>query len=1060
MMAFCLIFPCFHLYAQSPTVKDSFDSEFPTWEILAKDPFCDIQSQIRTSEQARSGCCESLSVLSPRRTQLFLGHTIAYPCLINDLKPTVWVMSNMPVTAALQIVLPHTLNPANDEPLTLLLPGTNVQKQGEWVQISFENLFSQFNQQITTLRMETGAEINPSRAYARRLVLFCQLQPGRNEILIDDLEVSGVARLDMDEVKIHERNPDFTPKNFGWFVLNHSEKDTLAPTFYQSFEPKEVQDVNWMHDKYSVEQAISILKPDEVTYVIPVGNGEPVRHQSQFGQSGETVQGQGSVVLGNPNVIMPQNHDPAAQALGLSVREIERRKALLQPLDQRISANMQLMIIDDLPKSIRAIEYQGEPLDFLAGLQFNAVWLSSVPSEAFLDEAWQIGLWVISPVPGVTELNNYNNRSQSTIAHLFRPTRNPILAWNIGSRLTATEHETTVALIEGLRFADSQRRCPVICNVESNSSLFSESVDILLLDNPPLFSSLDLLDYQQWLKIQTRLAKMKTTHWCAIQTQPSSLIWNQWRQFNLGDPASVAPVSLEQVRLQLHSGLGANNHGFLFRSQTPLTNQDIETQYRVAMLELVNWEMFLQDGWYSLGKMVAVVESSDPDLSAIITEAERSMLLLPMAVPRYGQYVMNETTKNDIHLLVPGSLETYSAQLLIPGGARPLYPKRVTGGIQIGMEEVGFGTPVFLAQSEMVLQGVLPRTRQPFLSQRAAELAIELAEMRLKNDKEVMEKFNRLRLTTGIPILPTDGQPIIDTSEQNSLLRETERSISTAKNLLRQKDFASAFLQAERSVRGLQHYEYSTWNRAMRNLLDNQIHPTAFPPAVSFASLPHYVSTVQRIATGKLGPNRLPGGDCENVAQWVQMGWERLEVPSQLQTLQGELQTIPYLTTSVAPSHEAAYTGNFGMQMSLRPQANLAENIAEGIQLESAPVWITTPPIPVLTGELICIHGYIRIPQKLTGMTDGLVIMDSLGGFPLALRYSDTGDQWRQFASYRIAPANGNMVVTFALSGIGDVYLDDLGVSTVVTALPETPPPAKEEGQTNSLIPNWLPRPF
>ena len=87
--------------------------------------------------------------------------------------------------------------------------------------------------------------------------------------------------------------------------------------------------------------------------------------------------------------------------------------------------------------------------------------------------------------------------------------------------------------------------------------------------------------------------------------------------------------------------------------------------------------------------------------------------------------------------------------------------------------------------------------------------------------------------------------------------------------------------------------------------------------------------------------------------------------------------------------------------------------------------------------------------------------MDSIGGFPLALRYTDTNDEWRQFAGYRVVPANGNMVVTFALSGIGEVYLDDLGISSVVTTPQETAPTTPDSGGSNNrFLPNWIPTPF
>jgi hypothetical protein len=35
---------------------------------------------------------------------------------------------------------------------------------------------------------------------------------------------------------------------------------------------------------------------------------------------------------------------------------------------------------------------------------------------------------------------------------------------------------------------------------------------------------------------------------------------------------------------------------------------------------------------------------------------------------------------------------------------------------------------------------------------------------------------------------------------------------------------------------------------------------------------------------------------------------------------------------------------------------------------------------------------------------------------------------WRQFALYRVAPQSGPMCVTFALSGLGEAYVDDVAI--------------------------------
>jgi len=105
-------------------------------------------------------------------------------------------------------------------------------------------------------------------------------------------------------------------------------------------------------------------------------------------------------------------------------------------------------------------------------------------------------------------------------------------------------------------------------------------------------------------------------------------------------------------------------------------------------------------------------------------------------------------------------------------------------------------------------------------------------------------------------------------------------------------------------------------------------------------------------------------------------------------------------------------------------------------------------------GEMICVNGWIRIPQRLESTVDGLMIFDSLGGEELALRFLHTGGEWREFAFYRIAPEDSNYFVFFALNGFGEVHLDDIRVSAVQF---DTQPPPIQPAQPPppAPVPYW-----
>ncbi len=58
------------------------------------------------------------------------------------------------------------------------------------------------------------------------------------------------------------------------------------------------------------------------------------------------------------------------------------------------------------------------------------------------------------------------------------------------------------------------------------------------------------------------------------------------------------------------------------------------------------------------------------------------------------------------------------------------------------------------------------------------------------------------------------------------------------------------------------------------------------------------------------------------------------------------------------------------------------------------------------------------------------MIIDSIGGEPLAERIG-AAPEWRQFVLYRYVPRTGSLSLTVALTGLGEVWLDDLLIEPI-----------------------------
>ncbi len=60
------------------------------------------------------------------------------------------------------------------------------------------------------------------------------------------------------------------------------------------------------------------------------------------------------------------------------------------------------------------------------------------------------------------------------------------------------------------------------------------------------------------------------------------------------------------------------------------------------------------------------------------------------------------------------------------------------------------------------------------------------------------------------------------------------------------------------------------------------------------------------------------------------------------------------------------------------------------------------------------------------------MIIDSIGGEPLAERIG-AAPEWRQFVLYRYVPRTGSLSLTVALTGLGEVWLDDLLIEPITS---------------------------
>jgi hypothetical protein len=443
-----------------------------------------------------------------------------------------------------------------------------------------------------------------------------------------------------------------------------------------------------------------------------------------------------------------------------------------------------------------------------------------------------------------------------------------------------------------------------------------------------------------------------------------------------------------------YTALAAGSRGLVFESPTPLTQNDGETRYRAAALGLLNLELGLIERWVARGTLLSSVGVNTPEVVSAVLWTDQAQLLLPMWSSPGAACVLGQSSGNNVTLVVPGAPEACKANELLPGHLRTLLGKRGLGGFQVVMDEFGPVAQIVLTQDPLIIAEISQQASA--CGQRAAELQRQLAVYELQRLDQVMAEVA--------------GRAMIS-KHTAQWLATARRDLQECDGLLKNQEFQAAYLAAQRATRPMRLAERGYWDVTIKRLLT----PGATPASASFSLLPWQWRMIDAITSSQPGPNRLPGGDFEDLASTMGLGWQNFQTP--VEGVQSRAELVP----------EARHSGQRGMRLTVWPSD---PKLPPPAAIETPPIWLTTPPVPVEAGTIVRIHGWVKLPAPPAGTTDGLLILDSIAGPSQMERIRETVD-WREFALFRAAARSEPITVSFGLSGLGSVLLDDVSIETL-----------------------------
>lgn len=747
------------------------------------------------------------------------------------------------------------------------------------------------------------------------------------------------------------------------------------------------------------------------------------------------------------------------------------------------------ILVDGKPFLMRAIRHTTAPLKALEIARFNTIWFPGEVDPAVYEEAINAKFFIVPSLPlpsadwdaarpGQADPAVLAKDAEVVTRHLRKfLSGDAVLMWDLGHGRTSEQARRVGQLASIVRTYDPKR--PRAVDLWDGHGAYSNYVDAIGGHRWPLFTSLSYPMFRDWLTQRRALTGPGKLSWTWVQTHLPE--W--YLRLNTGRPdcdqfADPIGPHPEQIRTLTYLALAAGYRGLGFWSDKFLAESH-HGQDRLLEIFLLNAEMELLEPVLAKAIEPATWLPTDhPSVFAAVIRGPKEVIVLPVWLGDGDQYCPQQATVPAVSVVVPLVADGAQPwQLTAAGVSQIRTVERVPAGTKITIPEFDTAAAIVFT-ADLALDGKVVKwqdlTRNK-LAPTAAQYARQQAYAQYKKACAIHKS-----------IQAAGGPPV---EQEAELIGKAEAAMRRASLYTDNGQPELAYREARRALRPLRVLLREDWQKAVE-LLDT---PTSSPYAVSVFSLPKHYELKKYIQTCRPGGNGLAHGDFELSGKAPDGGAAVSSLPGWvtrktiLDAVVGTASVVNSDSRYVAdpdPGHAGPNTSRYApgrpvptaqdalraapkptlgrhvLQFSMVPKPDPDAKPGEKPQaLERSFLAVDSPAAEFPPGTWVRIRFWAKLASPISASADGALVYDSAGGEPLAVRLTQNG-RWTRYHLYRQVPASGKINVTFALTGLGLAFFDDVAIVPLIpfgntSARPPqpTPPQPLPRTEDNRTLP-------